>query len=46
MSAACKLVTGVEAEVAECIVIIELIDLNGRKNVPFKLYSLLEMKEG
>ena len=42
MSAACKLIDAVKVETVECIVIIELADLQGRKNVPQKLHSFVK----
>ena len=42
MRAACDLVKALECSVLQCIVLIELSDLNGRKNVPVDMHSFLK----
>ncbi len=41
MKAACDLMASVQAEVTQCIVLIELVDLKGRDKVPGKLKSFI-----
>lgn len=42
LSAACKLVRGLEAEVAQCLVVIELEGLRGRAKVDAPVHSLIQ----
>ncbi|KAJ8303294.1 hypothetical protein KUTeg_019690 [Tegillarca granosa] len=42
MKAACQLMDKVKAKVLDCLVVIELTDLNGRQKVPYQMSSLIK----
>ncbi|RWS03639.1 Adenine phosphoribosyltransferase-like protein [Dinothrombium tinctorium] len=42
MNAAIKLISECNASVKECLVVIELVELDGRKNIPVAVHSLLQ----
>jgi len=45
LTAACRLVSQLEAEVIQCLVIIELVDLKGREKIPAPVHSLIQETE-
>jgi len=43
LAAACDLVTQLGGKVLECLVIVELVELEGRAKIPFPVHALLEV---
>lgn len=42
LTGACQLITDAGGIVAECLIVIELLYLNGRNNVPAPIHSLVK----